>query len=82
MSSSKESLFLHVEVESSDTVVMPVIVTEVANVEEQLASMKAILDKLSRENAEKDAQSKCQNEQVTELMRHLEKKSFEVSKKT
>jgi len=37
---------------------MPVIVTEVANVEEQLASMKATLDKLSRENAEKDAQIK------------------------
>jgi len=37
---------------------MPVMVTEAANVEEQLASMKATLDKFSGESAEKDAQIK------------------------
>ena len=39
------------EVESLDTVIMP----GVANLEEQLASMKATLDRLSKESAEKDA---------------------------
>jgi len=43
--------------------------------------MKAILDRLSRESAEKDAQIKCQNEQIAELMKRLEKKSFEASNK-
>ena len=49
----KESPASHVEVESSDTVVMPVMVTEAANIEEQLASMKAALDRLSKERAKK-----------------------------
>jgi len=49
----KESPSSHVEVESSDTVVMPVMVTEAVNIEEQLASMKATLDRLSKESAEK-----------------------------
>jgi len=40
---------------------MPVIVTEAATIEEQLASMKATLDRLSKESAKKDAQIKHQN---------------------
>jgi len=57
-----ESPASHVEVKSSDTVVMLVMVTEAANIEEQLAKMKATLDRLSKESAEKDAQIKRQNE--------------------
>jgi len=56
-------------------------VTEAANVEEQLASMKATLDRLSRESAEKGTQIKRQNEQIAELMKRLEKKSSEASNK-
>jgi len=56
-------------------------VTEAANVEEQPASMKATLDRLSRESAENDAQIKGQNEQIVELMKRLEKKSSEASSK-
>jgi len=47
----KESPSSHVEVESSDTIIMPVMVTEAANIEEQLASIKATLDRLSKESA-------------------------------
>jgi len=43
--------------------------------------MKATLDRISRESAKKDAQIKRQNEQITELMKRLEKKSFESSNK-
>ena len=71
--SSKESLLSHAEIESSNTVVMPVMVTEVTNIEEQLASMKATMDKLLKEGAQKDAQIKCQNEQIAYLTKKLEK---------
>ena len=60
---------------------MLVMVTEAANVEEQLARMKATLDRLSRERTEKDAQIKSQNEQIAELMKQLEKKSSKASSK-
>jgi len=60
---------------------MPVILMETANFEEQLASMKVMLDRLSTESAEKDTQIKCQNEQIAELTKKLEKKSFESSNK-
>ena len=43
--------------------------------------MKATPDRLSRESAEKDAQIKCQNEQIAKLMKRLEKKSSEASNK-
>jgi len=41
---------------------MPSMVREDANIEVQLASIKATLDSLSKESAEKDAQIKRQNE--------------------
>jgi len=47
-----------IETESSDTVIMPVMMTRAANLEEQLASMMATLDRLSKKSAEKDAQIK------------------------
>jgi len=70
-----------IEAESSDTVIMPVMMTGAANLEEQLASMMATLDRLSKESAEKDAQIKRQNDQIAELTKKLEKKSSEASNK-
>ena len=81
MSSSKKSLFLYVEVESSNTVIISVMVTEADNAKEQLASIKATLDKLSRESAEKDPKSSVKNDQIDKLMKKLEKKSSETSNK-
>ena len=43
--------------------------------------MKATLDRLLKESPEKDTQIKRQNDQIVELMRKLEKKSFEASNK-
>ena len=77
----KESAASHVEVESSDTVIMPVMVTDAANIKEKLGGMKATLDRLLQESAEKDAQIKHQNEQIAELMKKVEKKSYEASNK-
>ena len=50
MPSSKESLILHAEFESFDTVIIPIMMTKAANTEEKLTSMKATLDRLSRES--------------------------------
>jgi len=47
--------FFQSETKSSNTVIMPVMVIEAVNLEEQLADIKANLDKLSKESAEKDA---------------------------
>jgi len=57
----KNSLFSQVEVESFSTMIMPVIVTEAINLEEELKNMKATLERLSRESEEKEAQIKRQN---------------------
>jgi len=70
-----------IEAKSSNTVIMPVMMTGATNLEELLASMMATLDKLSKESAEKDAQIKCQNDQIVELMKRLEKKFSEASNK-
>jgi len=56
-------------------------VTEAANVEEQLESMKATLDMLSKEIAKKNDQIKRHNEKIVELMKLLEKESSEASNK-
>jgi len=52
---------------------MPIMVTEVTNIKEQLASVKATLDRLLKERAEKDAQIKRQNKQIADLTKKLEK---------
>jgi len=43
------------------------------NVEEQLASMKATLKRLSKEKDEKDAKIKHQDKQIIDLTKKLEK---------
>ena len=65
---------MHAEAESSDTIVIQVMVTEAANIEEQLVSMKATLDKLLKESAEKDDQIKYQNKQIVDLTKKFEKR--------
>ena len=62
LASTKGSLSTNADVESSNTVIMLVLVTAATNLKEQLASMKDILDKLSKESVEKNAQIKCQND--------------------
>ena len=59
--SPRNSLFSQVKVESSNTVIMSVIVTEAINLEKELANTKATLEKLSKESEEKGVQIKRQN---------------------
>ena len=46
------------------------------NLEEQLASMNPTLERLCKENAEKDAKLKHQNERIANLTKKLEKQAF------
>ena len=56
---------------------------QAVNLEEQLASMKVILERLSKENAEKDAQIKHpkKKEQIIDLTKKLEKRPLETFNK-
>jgi len=69
--SSRDSVFSQVEVESSDIITMPVMGIETINLEEQLKDMKATLERLLKENVEKDAQIKRQNTQIAYLTKKL-----------
>ena len=51
--SPRDLLFSQVETESYDTVVMPTMVTEAINLEEELATMKATVERLSKECGER-----------------------------
>jgi len=51
------------------------------NLGEQLASMKTMLDRLSLENAEKDAKIKNQYERIADLTKKLEKQPLEACNK-
>ena len=51
------------------------------NLEEQLASMKVTLERLCKENAEKDSKIKHQNERITNLTKKLEKRPLKACNK-
>jgi len=71
--SLRESLFSLLETESSNTIIMSVMVIEVMHEEEQLAIMQTTLERLAKESLEKDAQIKRQSAQIASLMKKLEK---------
>ena len=51
----KKVVFPQSEAESSQTVIMPAMMIGAVNFEEEFASMKATLERLSKESVEKDA---------------------------
>jgi len=51
------------------------------NLKDQLASMMAMLERLSKENAEKDAKIKYPNKRIIDLTKKLEKRPLETSNK-
>ena len=61
------------EVESSQTVGMPAMMIGAVNFEEEFAGMKATLERLSKENAEKDARIRRQEEHIAKLLKKLDK---------
>jgi len=58
-SSPNKVVFPQFEAESLQTVIMPTMTIGAVNLEEELASTKATLERLSKESVEKDARIKC-----------------------
>ena len=54
----KKVFFPQSEAKSSQTVIMPAMMIGAVNLEEEFASMKSTLERLSKESAEKDARIK------------------------
>lgn len=54
-------------------IIMPIMVIGAFNLGEQIASMKATLERLCKENVDKDTKIKLQNEQIIDLIKVLEK---------
>ena len=77
--SPRNSIFPHAEVESSNVVIMLVMVIGAINLEEELANMKAALERFSKGSEEKDVQIKRQNKHIVDLTKKLGKLSSKAS---
>jgi len=73
LSLTKKVVFSQFEAESSQTVIMPIMMIGVVNFEEEFASMTATLERLSKESVEKDARIKRQEEHIVKLLKKLDK---------
>ena len=69
----KKVVFPQSKAELSQTVMMPAMMIGAINFEEEFTSMKAALEKLSKESAEKDAHIRCQEEHIAKLLKKLDK---------
>ena len=69
----KKVVFPQSKAESSQTVIVPAMMIGAMNLEEEFTSMKATLERLSKENAEKDARLKHQEERIAKLLKKLDK---------
>jgi len=67
------------EVESSKTIVMPAMMTGTTTLKEEMTNIKVILEKLTRENEEREARIKLQEEKTAKLTKKLEKQAAQSS---
>ena len=68
----KKVVFSQSEVKSSQTVIMPTMMIGAVNLEEEFVGMKAMLERLSKESAEKDTHIKRQEEHIAKLLKKLD----------
>ena len=71
--SLKQVFQLETEAESFKAAVMPVMAVGTNNLEEEMASIKAMLERLVKKSEEKEARIKLQEENIARLTRKLEK---------
>ena len=69
------------EVESNKTIFMLAMMTGTATLDEDMANMKATLEKLTRDNEENKARIKLQKQNIAKLTRKLEKRPAQSSTK-
>jgi len=75
----KKVVFPQSKAESSQTAIMPAMMIGAVNFEEEFASMKATLERLLKESAEKDARIQRQKEHISKLLKKLDKGPCESS---
>jgi len=73
LASLRQAFHSETEAKSSKTIVMPVIIIGTNNLEEEMASMKAMLERLVKESEENEACLKLQEEKITRVIKKLEK---------
>jgi len=78
--SLKQGFQLETEAESSKTIVVPVITIGAKNLEEDMAAIKAMLERLVKEKEEKEARIKLHEEKIARLTRKLEKPARSIVK--
>ena len=59
------------EVETSKTIVMPIMMAGITTLKEEMANMKVIVEKLTKDNEEKEARLKLQEQKIAKLIRKL-----------
>jgi len=79
--SPKRGRMSEIEVEFAKTVVMPAMMTGTTTLREEMVNMKVILEKLTRDNAEKEVRIKLQEEKIAKLTGKLEKWPAQSSRK-
>jgi len=72
-SSLRKAALTQSEAQSSPTVIVHAMIIGAVNFEEEFASMKATLERLSKKSAEKDARIKRQEEHIAKLLKKLYK---------
>jgi len=70
----RKAVFSQSKIELSRTVIVPPMMIGAVNFEEELASMKATLERLSKESTEKDTRIKLQEEHIAKLIKKTGKK--------
>jgi len=68
----KQVVFPQSEAELSQTVIMPAMMIRAVNLEKEFTIMKATLEKLSKESAEKDSRIERQEEHIAKLLKKLD----------
>jgi len=79
--SPKGTRMSETEVESSKSIVMPSMMTGTTTLEEDMTNKKAILEKLTKDNEEKDVRIKLQEEKIAKLIKKLGKRLAQSSAK-
>jgi len=72
--SLKQTFRSEAEVESSKTVVMPVMTIGINNLEEEMVGIKAMLERLVKDSEQKEVCIKSQEEKIAGLTRELKKR--------
>ena len=79
--SLKQAFQSEIEVESTGTIVMPIMTICINNLEEEMATIKAMLERPIKESEQKEVRINLQEEKIASLIRKLQKRPAPSSSK-